>query len=117
MCQHRAMNRPDEPEMEPNNRRSNPKLRPAASVLLRLYKLTLSPMLALFGARCRYHPTCSEYAAGAVSVHGVWPGAWMALARLSRCHPLGQSGIDEVPQALPARARWYAPWRYGVWRT
>lgn len=102
--------------MEPIYRPDNAKLRPAAAVLLRLYKLTLSPLLGLFGARCRYHPTCSEYAAGAVSVHGVWAGGWMALARLSRCHPLGQSGIDEVPAAVSPRARWYMPWRYGVWR-
>jgi hypothetical protein len=32
------------------------------------------------------------------------------------CHPLGTSGLDLVPAALPARARWYLPWRYGRWR-
>ena len=40
----------------------------------------------------------------------------MTLARLSRCHPFGTRGLDFVPQALPAAARWYTPWRYGRWR-
>ena len=40
----------------------------------------------------------------------------MTLARLLRCHPWGNSGLDFVPQALPARARWYMPWRYARWR-
>ena len=39
----------------------------------------------------------------------------MTLARLLRCHPFGTSGIDNVPAALPADARWYVPWRYGKW--
>jgi len=40
----------------------------------------------------------------------------MTLARLLRCHPFGTSGIDLVPSALPSRARWFLPWRYGRWR-
>jgi putative component of membrane protein insertase Oxa1/YidC/SpoIIIJ protein YidD len=39
----------------------------------------------------------------------------VTLARLLRCHPFGTSGLDLVPQTLPARARWYLPWRYGKW--
>ena len=45
-----------------------------------------------------------------------WAGGWMTLARLSRCHPLGTSGLDFVTGALPANSRWYLPWRYGRWR-
>jgi hypothetical protein len=40
----------------------------------------------------------------------------MGVARLCRCNPWGSSGIDWVPQHLPQSARWYAPWRYGLWR-
>jgi putative component of membrane protein insertase Oxa1/YidC/SpoIIIJ protein YidD len=40
----------------------------------------------------------------------------MALARILRCHPFGTDGLDFVPTALPARARWWTPWRYGRWR-
>ena len=40
----------------------------------------------------------------------------MTLARLLRCHPWGTSGLDFVPDDPPAGARWYLPWRYGLWR-
>ena len=42
--------------------------------------------------------------------------AYRPLARLLRCHPLGSSGLDLVPAALPGKSRWYMPWRYGRWR-
>jgi len=87
---------------------------PGASAVLKVYKATLSHVFAVFGAQCRHLPTCSEYAAGCVSCHGVWPGAWMALARLSRCHPLGSSGFDPVPEHRPHVPAWQ-PWRYGDW--
>ena len=84
----------------------------AALGLIRFYQLTAS---ALLGRQCRYLPTCSDYAAEAVRRHGVWPGAWMATARLCRCHPLGAWGYDPVPlrcEPVPAGR----PWRYGLWR-
>ena len=81
--------------------------------MVKLYRLTLSPWI---GFHCRYLPTCSDYADQALETHGLWAGGWMALARLSRCHPWGNSGLDFVPVAAPARARWYLPWRYGRWR-
>jgi putative membrane protein insertion efficiency factor len=70
--------------------------------LIRLYQLTLSPWL---GRQCRYEPTCSHYAAEAVTRHGVRRGVWLAARRLGRCHPWGRSGYDPVPPvgALPAR--------------
>ncbi|MGI9615646.1 MAG: membrane protein insertion efficiency factor YidD [Acidimicrobiales bacterium] len=49
--------------------------------------------------RCRYLPTCSHYAAEAIERHGPVKGLWLALRRLSRCHPFGSFGFDPVPEA------------------
>lgn len=86
--------------------------RAAAHGLIRFYQLTFS---GLVGRQCRYAPTCSDYADEAIRRHGLWPGFWLALARLSRCHPLGGAGYDPVPDRLDSRGHWYVPWRYGVW--
>jgi uncharacterized protein len=63
-----------------------------------LYRLTLSPFL---GGRCRFTPTCSEYAIQAFNENGFFKGAELTLKRLSRCHPWGSSGVDPV---IPRRA-------------
>jgi len=86
---------------------------PARAVLaaIRLYKLTLSPLV---GRECRYLPTCSSYAADCVRAHGAWAGSWMAVARVCRCHPLGGRGYDPAP--MEASAPSWAPWRLGDWR-
>lgn len=81
--------------------------------LIAIYRYTLA---WLTGYRCRHLPSCSEYGDTALERFGLWAGGWMTLARLSRCHPLGTSGLDFVPEILPARSRWYLPWRYGRWR-
>jgi putative membrane protein insertion efficiency factor len=62
--------------------------------LLKGYKLFISPLLP---AACRFQPTCSEYAADAVELHGVARGGWLALRRLLRCQPFCRGGIDPVP--------------------
>ena len=62
--------------------------------LIRAYQLLISPVLP---PSCRYLPTCSDYAAEALQVHGVVRGLWLALRRLARCHPWGGSGYDPVP--------------------
>lgn len=62
--------------------------------LIRLYQAALSPFM---GHCCRFFPTCSEYALEAVRKHGAWKGAWLALKRVSRCHPLHRGGSDPVP--------------------
>jgi len=67
---------------------------------LRGYRYLLSPMI---GPRCRYLPTCSEYALEALEKYGIWRGGWLTLRRIGRCHPLtwlgGSSGYDPVPPA------------------
>lgn len=68
----------------------------AAPLILcvRAYQATLSPLL---GGRCRFHPSCSNYAIEALREHGPVRGSWLAARRLVRCHPLGGSGVDPVP--------------------
>lgn len=54
--------------------------------------------------RCRFYPSCSEYAVVAVQRHGAMRGLGLAVRRLLRCHPWNLGGIDYVPEALPRRA-------------
>ena len=70
--------------------------------LIFLYQRLVSPVLP---SACRYHPTCSAYAAEALRVHGV-RGVLLAGGRLGRCHPWGAGGLDPVPQrAAPQSVR------------
>lgn len=62
--------------------------------LIRFYRYALSPLL---GPRCRFYPSCSEYAGEALQRHGLRAGLWLALRRLSRCHPWHPGGADPVP--------------------
>ena len=87
--------------------------RHGAHYLIRGYQLTLS---GLIGRQCRHWPSCSDYMDEAIQRHGLWPGAWMGFSRICRCGPLGTSGIDLVPEALPPSSAWYKPWGYGRWR-
>lgn len=83
-----------------------------AFVLIQAYRYTFS---FLMGRNCRHLPTCSEFTRDAIVRHGFWPGGWMGAARIWRCRPGGTHGYDAVPEAPPAKARWYAPWTYGRW--
>ena len=67
----------------------------AVLALLRLYKLLFSP---LFAGSCRFYPSCADYMAEAVRVHGAVKGVWLGTRRLARCHPLGSHGFDPVPR-------------------
>lgn len=63
--------------------------------LIRGYQLVISPLL---GPRCRFLPTCSDYAMEAIERHGAARGSWLATRRLLRCHPFNPGGIDPVPE-------------------
>lgn len=62
--------------------------------LIKLYQWLISPLL---GAKCRYTPTCSHYATEALKKYGPLKGVWLAIKRISRCHPWGGQGYDPVP--------------------
>jgi len=62
---------------------------------IRLYQRLLSP---LFPPRCRYTPTCSQYAVEALKKHGPLKGLWLAVYRIMRCNPFGGFGYDPVPE-------------------
>lgn len=65
------------------------------SLPIKAYRLVLSPWI---GHNCRFQPTCSCYALEALEKHGAARGGYLAVRRLARCHPLGSSGYDPVPE-------------------
>ena len=65
------------------------------------YRRFVSPLLA---PRCRFAPSCSEYALTALAEHGAPRGLWLAVTRIARCHPFHPGGYDPVPPAKPARS-------------
>jgi putative membrane protein insertion efficiency factor len=71
----------------------------ALGLPIRAYRYLLSPMLP---PSCRFAPTCSAYALEALATHGPLKGAWLAVRRVCRCHPIaflgGGSGFDPVPR-------------------
>ena len=62
--------------------------------IIRGYQLVISP---LFGSVCRFYPSCSQYAIGALQRYGLIKGSWLAVKRLLRCHPWHVGGYDPVP--------------------
>jgi uncharacterized protein len=69
---------------------------------IRAYQRVISPM---FGRRCKYHPTCSEYAVGAVRQYGVTRGVVLAAWRLLRCNPWSGGGVDYPAEQRVFRSR------------
>jgi uncharacterized protein len=65
-----------------------------------LYRVTLSGWL---GGQCRFHPSCSRYAEGAIRTHGAVKGTLLATRRILRCNPFGRGGLDPVPPARRSR--------------
>lgn len=66
--------------------------------LVKGYRLVLSPWL---GNGCRFEPTCSVYAIGALGQHGALAGTYLMLHRIGRCQPWCQGGHDPVPEQAP----------------
>ncbi len=64
------------------------------SLPVRAYRLVFSPWV---GFNCRYQPTCSAYAMEALEKHGAFKGSYLTLRRIGRCHPMGGTGYDPVP--------------------
>ena len=71
------------------------------AMVFRAYKRVVSPFLP---PACRFHPTCSEYAAQAVEVHGAIKGSALAVGRVVRCNPWSHGGFDPVPPDTAAEA-------------
>jgi putative membrane protein insertion efficiency factor len=63
-------------------------------LLVRIYQYAVRP---LFVPQCRFFPSCSEYAHGAIERHGAFKGLWLTGRRIARCHPYHPGGYDPVP--------------------
>ncbi|HEX8854879.1 MAG TPA: membrane protein insertion efficiency factor YidD [Thermoleophilaceae bacterium] len=81
-------------------------LRVAATGPIRLYQRLISPAIP---RRCKYHPTCSEYAVQAVRSYGILRGLVLAAWRLLRCNPWSHGGVDHVEHQTIFRRRDPAP--------
>jgi putative membrane protein insertion efficiency factor len=69
--------------------------------LLRAYQLGLSPFL---GQKCRFYPTCSNYALEAIRTYGAGKGGLLAVKRVCKCHPWHPGGVDLVPPPVTVSA-------------
>jgi hypothetical protein len=69
-------------------------LRKVLTGLIYVYQKAISPW---FPAKCRYYPSCSEYAVEAIESHGSLKGAWLSIKRILKCHPFSEGGFDPVP--------------------
>ena len=65
------------------------------TILIKSYQKLISPLL---GQRCRFYPSCSNYALKAIENHGAFKGTGLSTLRLLRCQPFSDGGIDLVPE-------------------
>jgi putative membrane protein insertion efficiency factor len=74
--------------------------------LIRVYQLTLSPLIHTIlgpGAGCKFTPSCSEYARDAFAEHGFFRACWLSAWRILRCNPFSHGGHDPVPPGKPSK--------------
>ena len=65
--------------------------------MIRFYQICISPMI---GPHCRFSPSCSQYALEAINTHGAVKGLYLAIKRISKCHPFHTGGHDPVPEKI-----------------
>lgn len=63
-------------------------------IIIKVYQVVISPLI---GPKCRFTPTCSQYAVEALKKHGLCKGVGLSVKRIARCHPWGGHGHDPVP--------------------
>lgn len=66
-------------------------------LLIRFYQKAISPLTP---PSCRFYPTCSHYGLEAIEKHGALKGSWLAVRRISKCHPFHEGGFDPVPEKI-----------------
>jgi len=62
--------------------------------IIKIYQKVISPLTP---PSCRFYPTCSHYGLEAIETHGAAKGSWLAVRRISKCHPFHEGGFDPVP--------------------
>jgi hypothetical protein len=77
----------------------------ATRVLLFAVRVYQAFFSALMPSACKFYPSCSHYAAEALRIHGARRGSWLALRRVSRCHPFTPGGVDLVPGGADSPSR------------
>jgi putative membrane protein insertion efficiency factor len=70
--------------------------------VIRFYQIVISPLKP---PSCRFYPTCSHYGLEAVERFGAFKGGWLAIKRISKCHPFHPGGVDPVPEKWPTKKK------------
>jgi uncharacterized protein len=81
-------------------------MKPVLKGALCVYQWVARPML---GPRCRFFPSCSDYALEAIERHGSVRGVALTARRLARCHPFSEGGLDPVPEPQSSFMKLWIP--------
>ena len=79
--------------------------------MIRFYQRHISPC---FPARCRFTPTCSQYAWEAITKYGALKGTGLAIWRILRCNPFCKGGYDPVPPMPSSSPSSSSPWAFAA---